>query len=136
MLRAGTVHYPALRPLLNNIYRARRTDNDIREIESSLSKGSICSLKNKLNLQDLSELLDDELLDDDHLSTTESESLSTSESHLEVKFAGIIEEFYGKLKEDPEFICCSCERLLLKKTLTHFKFTAEKFMDTVEELFA
>ena len=88
MLRAG----PALRSLLNNIYRARRSDNDIREIESSLSKGSICSLKNKLNLQDLSELLDDELLDNDDSSTTESESLSTSESHLEVKFAGILRE--------------------------------------------
>ena len=44
-----------------------------------------------------------------------------------MEFAGIIEEFYGKLKEDPEFTCCSCERLLLKKTLTNFKFTAEKF---------
>ena len=102
MLRAGAVHYPVLRPLLNNIYRARRSDNDIREIESSLSEGSICSLKNKLQLQDLSELLDDE-----DLSTTKSESLPTSESHLEVKFAGIIKEFYEKLKEDPEFTCCS-----------------------------
>ena len=55
----------------------------------------------------------------------------TSESHFEVKFAGIIEEFYGKLKEDPEYMCCSCERLLLKKTLTHFKFTVEKFKSSV-----
>ena len=82
MLRAGAAHYPVLRPLLNNIYHARRSDNDIREIESSLSEGSICSLKNKLKLQDLSELLDDE-----DLSTTKGESLTTSESHLEVKFA-------------------------------------------------
>ena len=48
-----------------------------------------------------------------------------------MKFAGIIEEFYGKLKEDPEFTCCSCERLLLKKTLTHFNFTVEKFKSSV-----
>ena len=49
-----------------------------------------------------------------------------------VKFAGIIEEFYGKLKEDPEFTCCcSCERLLLKKTLSHFNFTVEKFKSSV-----
>ena len=92
MLRAGAVHHPALRSLLNNIYRARRSDNDIREIESSLSEGSISSLKNKLDLQDLSDLLDDELLDDKDSPTAESESLSTSESQLEVKFAGIIME--------------------------------------------
>ena len=90
MLRAGAVHYPALRSLLNNIYRAKRSDNDIREIESSLSEGSICSLKNKLSLQDL---LEEECLDDKDSPTAESESLSTSESQLEVKFAGIIEEF-------------------------------------------
>ena len=66
ILQAGAVHYPALRPLLNN---TRWSENDIREIESSPSKGSICSLKNKLNLQDL---LDDELLDNDDSSTTES----------------------------------------------------------------
>ena len=75
-------------------------------------------------------MLDDELLDDKDSPTAESESLSTSESQLEVKFAGIIEEFYGKLKEDPKFTCCSCERLLLKKkTLTHF--TVEKFKSSV-----
>ena len=131
MLRAAAVHYPSLRSLLNNIYRARRSDNNIREIESSLSEGSVCSLKNKLNLQDLSELLDDEFLDDKDSPTTECESLSTSESQLEVKFAGIIEEFYGKLKEDPEFSCCSCERLLLKKALTHFNITVQKFKSSV-----
>ena len=118
MLRAGAVHYPALRSLLNNIYRARRSDNDIREIESSLSEGSISSLKSKLDLQDLSELLDDELLDNKDSPTAESESLSTSESQLEVKFAGIIEEFYGKLKEDPEFTCCSVIEKKHSLTLT------------------
>lgn len=56
-----------------------------------------------------------------------SSTLSTSESHLEVEFAVIIKEFYGKLKEDAEFTCCSCEHLLLQKTLTHFNFTADKF---------
>ena len=89
MLRVGAVHYPAL---TENIYHARQRDNDIREIESSLSEGSISSLKNKLDLQDLSELLGDELLDDKDSPTAESESLSTSESQLEVKFAGIIME--------------------------------------------
>ena len=80
-----------------------------------------------LELQDLSELLDDE----ESLPTTEPipklKPLSTSESHLEVESAGIIEEFYKKLKQDAEFKCCSCERLLLERALTHFNFTVEKF---------
>ena len=45
ILRAAAVHYPILRTLLNNIYRARRSHNGIRDIESSLSEGSVSSLK-------------------------------------------------------------------------------------------
>ena len=34
LVRANTVHYSALRPLLNNLYCKRRSDNGIRRIES------------------------------------------------------------------------------------------------------
>ena len=107
---------PILRTLLNNIYRVRRSHCGIRDIESGLSEGSVSSLKKLLKVQELSELFDDE-----QSATTEGECLSTSESHLEVKFAAIIETFYDKLKEDPEFTCCSCQKLLLKKVLISFK---------------
>lgn len=121
ILRAAAVHYPILRTLLNNIYRARRSHNGIRDIESSLSEGSVSSLKNILKVQELSELLYEESV------TAEAQSVSSSESHLEVEFEGIIKAFYDKLKEDPEYTCCSCEKLLLKKVLTSFNFTTEKF---------
>ena len=127
-LRAAAVHYPILRTLLNNIYRARRSHCGIRDIESGLSEGSVSSLKKLLKVQELSELLDDE-----QSATTEGECLSTSESHLEVEFAAIIETFYDKLKEDPEFTCCSCQKLLLKKVLTSFNFTTEKFKSSTWE---
>ena len=99
MLRATAVHYPVLRTLLCNIYRARRSHNGIRDIESGLSKVSISSLKNILKIQELSELLYDE-----ESVTTDSESLSTSDSHLKVEFAAIIESFHKK----SENTCCSC----------------------------
>ena len=52
MLQAGAVHYPFLRTLLNNVYRVRRNDNDIAQIETGLSEGSIHYLKNNLTLDD------------------------------------------------------------------------------------
>ena len=73
------------------------------------------------------------MLDDEQSATTEGECLSTSESHLEVEFAAIIEAFYDKLKEDLEFTCCSCQKLLLKKVLTSFNFTTEKFKSSTWE---
>ena len=89
ILRAGAVHHLGLRTLLNNIYHARRSENDIRKVESSLSNGCIQSLLNNLKLKDLSELLDDE--EEDSSPTVEVKSLSTSDSHLEVEFAVTIE---------------------------------------------
>ena len=97
ILRAAAVHYPSLRTLLNNIYHARRSHNGIRDIESSLSEGSVSSLKNILKVQELSELLYEESV------TAEAQSVFSSESHLEVEFEGIIKAFYDKLKEDPEY---------------------------------
>ena len=60
------------------------------------------------------------------ISDSDGKSTELSESYLEVEFAEVIQEFYEKLKQDPEFIqefyeklkqdpefkCCSCERLL------------------------
>ena len=127
-LRAAAVHYPILRTLLNNIYRARRSHCGIKDIESGLSEGSVSSLKKFLKVQEQSELLDDE-----QSATTEGEYLSTSESCLEVEFAAIIKTFDDKLKEDPEYTCCSCQKLLLKKVLTSFNFTTEKFKSSTWE---
>ena len=107
---------------MKNIYDARRSYIGTRNVENGLSNGSVSSLKTVLKVQELSELFEDE-----ESATNESESLSTSESHIEVQFAGIIEEFHKKLKEDPEFTCCSCEKLLFERVLTGFIFTAEKF---------
>ena len=91
ILRAGAVHHPFLRTLLNNIYCARRNDNDIRKVETCLSEGCIHSLIDSLNLKDLSELLDEE--EEESSSTIQVKPLSTSDSYLEVEFAGIIETF-------------------------------------------
>ena len=55
-LRAAAVHYPILKTLLNNIYRARRSHCGIRDIECGLSEGSVSSL-----------------LDDEQSATTEGE---------------------------------------------------------------
>ena len=52
-----------LRTLLNNVYCARRSDIGIRKIESNLTDGCILSLLNNLELQDPSELFDDDMHD-------------------------------------------------------------------------
>ena len=126
LLRAAAVHHPALRTFLNYVYHAKRSSAIINKIESDLScLHSIKSLMENIKLANIAVLLD---YDEIPSSTThKSTALSTIESHLEVEFAKVINEYTDKLKQDAEYCCCSCERLLLKKNLTHFNFTAEKF---------
>ena len=45
------------------------------------------------------------------------------ESELLVKHVGMIAELEKKLGDDPEFACCSCKRLLQRKSVTAFKFS-------------
>ena len=129
LLRAGAVHYPALRTLLKQIYCARWSSALIDNVESDLSSvNSMLSLKQNLGLEDLASLLQyDELPSSSDQSDHSGTTFSTVQSHLEVEFVEIIAEFYAKLKEDPDYTCCSCQCLLLKKTLTHFNFSTEKF---------
>ena len=126
LLRAASVHYPPLRSLLNNIYCVRRCDKLIKKIDNDLASGCIQSLLSNISIENCADLLEDDSLPS---SPTDTDGLpgEVSESHLEVEFAEVIQEFYEKLKQDPEFKCCSCERLLMKKALTHFNFTTEKF---------
>ena len=85
-----------------------------------------------ISIKEPSDLLDDERSFPVERTSEKSESsLSTSESKLEVEFADIIREFYDKLKQDAEFVCCCCERLLVRKVLTHFNFTMEKFSSSM-----
>ena len=38
----------------------------------------------------------------------------------------MIAELYKKLADDPDFACCSCERLLQRKNVTAFDFSESK----------
>ena len=48
-----------------------------------------------------------------------------------MKYANTICEYEKKLLDDPEFACCSCERLHLKINVTTFKFYDEKFSSQI-----
>ena len=53
-------------------------------------------------------------------------NLPDIESVLHVEHAEMIAELEKKLADDPEFACCSCERLLQRKNVTAFEFSESK----------
>ena len=76
-------------------------------------------------MQKLSELLVNNPPNDE--SSEPSSTPFLTKVSLQVKYADIICEYEKKLKDDPEFACCSCECLQFRKNVTMFKFHDEKF---------
>ena len=102
LLRSAAVHYPPLKSLLNKIYSVRRCDQLIRKIDYDLATASVQSLLTNISVDSCTDLLEEDSLS---ISDSDGKSTELSESYLEVEFAEVIQEFYEKLKQDPEFKC-------------------------------
>ena len=58
-------------------------------------------------------------------------NLPDLEPYLQVEHAELIKVFEKKLADDPEFPCCSCERLLQRKQVTALKYSDRKFSSDI-----
>ena len=69
-----------------------------------------------------------------------SEGLVDIERVLQVKHAKVFDAYKEKLKDDPEYACCSSERLMARSSVTQFTAEAEKFSSdqwqTLKSLFS
>ena len=93
-----------LKSLLNKIYSVRRCDQLIRKIDYDLATASVQSLLTNISVDSCTDLLEEDSLSKS-ISDSDGKSTELSESYLEVEFAEVIQEFYEKLKQDPEFKC-------------------------------
>jgi len=106
--------------MLYNVYHAKKCHATVAAIDGALQDASIETLMKMLNTTEYEELINDvnvPLCEDEGkcLCDTFTEiGLPHVETHLEVVHASIIEKYNEKLKEDPEYVYCSCECLCLK----------------------
>jgi len=54
-----------------------------------------------------------------------SKGLPHIERDLEIKHALLFKKYRDKLHNDPEYPCCSCERLFTRSSVTQFTFDAK-----------
>ena len=128
-LRAASVHYAVLRALLHNVYHAKKCHATITIIDSALEDANPKVLMKVLSIAEYEELIADDVnlsLDKEkHKSTGSAFSavgLPHLETQLEVVHESLIKEYKARLNCDPEYPCCSCERLLMRSNVTEFKF--------------
>ena len=133
-LREAAPHHPMLRSFLKTLYEAIRSHKMIASIDSALRTGKFASLALWYGIKDYRKLFSSEHNSNSTDTNCASKptvdiqrpNLPDVESEFQVKHAQMIAELEKKLANYPKFACCSCERLLQRKSVTAFDFSENK----------
>ena len=113
---------------------ARKCHNLVTQVDEALHASNFHDLCGLINISDYHELIDG----DESITLTDEKchksdegfialALPNLETRLKAVHACAIEEYNAKLKDDPEHVCVSCHRLLLRRNVTGFTFEVPKF---------
>ena len=116
ILRSASVHYPLLRRLLKHFYVARNAHLTIDIIDSSLADGDIAQLV-KLKISEA----DETEFDNVYYAINYGEGddpfrIPNLDTVLYFQYCDAIDKFKRALSDQAVNACCSCERLLRKKS--------------------
>ena len=137
VLRAASVHYPALRKLLHAVYMARRHHSIVADIDSAMCTYDYKTLCKLMGIEECEDLIGESFESEnvDRHPEFSSEGLVNVENDIQVKYAQVFEQYKEKLDEDFEYPCSSCEKLHKKSYVTKYTADTEKFdSDTWEQL--
>ena len=129
-VQAASVHIPEVRSFLRLLYTARLSNATIEAIDNELSLADYNSLLSRIDvdedsLGDLFKKPDN--YDSNHSILNQSDSLCNLESLLQVQYAGVTNNWLKEMNDDPEFACCSCERLHKRSGVTRVKLDSDKW---------
>ena len=129
VLRAASVHYPALRKLLYSVYMARKHHSTVAEIDNALCTNNYKMLCNLMSIEEYEDLIGETLKSEnaDEHPQFSAEGLVDVETDVQVKYASVFEQYKEKLEEDFEYPCSSCERLHKKGYVTKYTANTKKF---------
>ena len=134
-LRAAAVHYPLLRKFICHLYRARKLHRNVLSIDDhALYCTDFKRLLSLCGLYSCKEIFYSERGNcSDSVSSGGNTVLGLPglEPQLKVRHAEFITRFEKEVDDDPEFACCSCERLFQRKNRTSMKSCDTKFTTDV-----
>ena len=92
ILRAASVHYPALRQLLHAVYVARKHHSNVAEIDNALLTNDYKTLCNFMCIEDCEDLIGETLKSENSDGPTEfsAEGLVNIENDVQVKYAQVL----------------------------------------------
>ena len=95
------------------LYCAKKYHQHILDIDSALSAADFNLLATAAGISDFAELFESDVPQDDSqaVATFIQPGMPGLEAKLQVEHASIITQYEEELHDDPEYACCSCERL-------------------------
>ena len=117
--RAASVHYPLLRRFLSGVYHAIKHHRIAVNFDEALCSGDFTCLM-KLGAVTCNTVY-----------TLQGVSVEPSpglELILKLRHSEHITTLEQEVSDDPEFVCCSCERLFQRKSITRMRNCDIKFM--------
>ena len=125
VLRAASTHFPVLRQFLHDVHSAIRSHMCVFEIDKALCAANCYTLMEITNVEKLETLLSNDVESSYEQSTDVKSALRqpSLETNLFITHAGIIAQLEKEINDFPEYVCCSCERLHQRKSVTVVKLS-------------
>ena len=123
ILRAASTHFPVLRQLLREVHSAIASHKFVLEIDEALSAGDYHKLMEIANIRTFGALLKNDL-DSKYEQYNNSECGDSVlrqpdlEEQLVLTHATLITELDKEINDFPEHVCCCCDRLNQRKSIS------------------
>ena len=126
ILRSAATHYPVLVTFSHHVYQAIGAHVGVQMIDRALGSGDFHTLMEITKTCDFESLLSNDI-DTSYEQCTEAfDSVlihAGVENKLLIEHAQLITQFENEIDEYPEHVCCSCECLYQRKSVTKVKLT-------------
>ena len=125
-IRSAATHYPVFFTLSHHVYRAIGAHVGVQKIDRALCSGDFHTLMEITKISDFKTLLSNEIDTSYEQCTEAADSVLTHagvENKLLIEHAQLITQFESEVDDYPEHVCCSCECLYQRKSVTKVKLS-------------
>ena len=139
ILRAASTHFPVLRTFLHDLHCAISSSNCVLEIDEALNAGNYHKLMKILNIKKVESLLSNDL-DTKYEQSTDDVCCNSVlrqpdlEVHLTLTHVALIACLDKEIDDFPEHMCCCCERLHQRKSVSVVRLSDDFNSDVWAEL--
>ena len=126
ILRAASAHHKVLRTFMRNVYHAKQSHECLVSIDRALGEGDFNELMQTTKNTFAQLLKTEDFINENGSSASMSNSffrVSHLETTLQLQHSLVISQLEKEWNDNAENVCCSCQCLFQRKSVTRVKFS-------------